>query len=205
MSKQSVFSGVLAMGMMAQPSLSDAQPLQEATFAGGCFWCVEHLFDEVEGVVETLSGYTGGAQPNPTYPEVSAGKTGHVEAVKVRFDPTRVRYETLLEIFWHNIDPTTPDRQFCDWGSQYRSVIFYHGEAQRETAQTSLATLERSKPFREPIVTELLPAAPFYPAEEYHQDYHHRNPLRYGFYRSNCGRDQRLRELWGEKPASANY
>lgn len=194
---RSMVAGVLAMGMTISSVGAEETQLEEATFAGGCFWCVEHLFDEVDGVVETLSGYTGGQLPDPTYEQVSAGGTGHVEAVKIRFDPAKVSYTILLERFWRNIDPTTPNRQFCDSGSQYRSVIFHHNEAQKQAILASLAELNRTKPFREAIVTEILPAATFYPAEAYHQDYHHRNPLRYGFYRSNCGRDGRLRELWG--------
>ncbi|MBF0284097.1 MAG: peptide-methionine (S)-S-oxide reductase MsrA [Magnetococcales bacterium] len=172
-----------------------------ATFAGGCFWCVEHLFDGVDGVISTTSGYIGGEKDNPTYEEVSAGKTGHAEAVQVVFDPEKVDYAALLRLFWRNIDPTTPNRQFCDVGSQYRSAIFYHDEGQKRLALASKADAEAKKPFPEPLVTPIVPASPFYPAEGYHQDYHVKNPVRYRYYRLNCGRDQRLRELWGDPPA----
>jgi peptide-methionine (S)-S-oxide reductase len=172
--------------------------LEVATFAGGCFWCVEEAFDEVEGVVSTTSGYTGGHKKNPTYHEVSAGGTGHAEAVQVVYDPKKVSYSDLLKVFWHNIDPTTPNRQFCDVGSQYRSAIFYHDETQKRLAEASKRELEKSKPFKEPIVTEITMASEFYVAEEYHQDYHHKNPIRYKFYRYGCGRDQRLSEIWGK-------
>jgi peptide-methionine (S)-S-oxide reductase len=172
--------------------------LEVATFAGGCFWCVEEAFDEVEGVVSTTSGYTGGHKKNPTYHEVSAGGTGHAEAVQVVYDPKKVSYSDLLKVFWHNIDPTTPNRQFCDVGSQYRSAIFYHNQTQKRLAEASKRELEKSKPFKEPIVTEITKASEFYPAEEYHQDYHHKNPIRYKFYRYGCGRDQRLSEIWGK-------
>lgn len=171
--------------------------LETATFAGGCFWCVEHAFDEVEGIVSTTSGYIGGRKKNPTYKQVSAGSTGHAEAVQVAYDPKKVSYEELLRIFWRNIDPTTPNKQFCDTGSQYRSAIFYHNEMQKRLAQESKRELEKSKPFKEPIVTEITMASDFYVAEDYHQDYHHKNPIRYKIYRYGCGRDRRLNELWG--------
>ncbi|MFQ6021421.1 MAG: peptide-methionine (S)-S-oxide reductase MsrA [Acidiferrobacterales bacterium] len=171
--------------------------LETATFAGGCFWCVEHAFDEVEGIVSTTSGYIGGRKKSPTYKEVSAGSTGHAEAVQVVYDPEKVSYEELLRIFWRNIDPTTPNKQFCDTGSQYRSAIFYHNEMQKRFAQESKRELEKSKPFKEPIVTEITMASDFYVAEDYHQDYHHKNPIRYKIYRYGCGRDRRLNELWG--------
>lgn len=169
-----------------------------ATFAGGCFWCVEHLFDELEGVVSTTSGYMGGHQDQPTYQQVSAGKSGHTEAVQVIYDPKRVSYADLLHAYWVNIDPTTPNQQFCDYGSQYRSVIFFHNEEQRKIVESSKQALEHSKPFKEPIVTEIMAATTFYPAEDYHQDYHHKNPIRYKYYRYRCGRDQRLETLWGQ-------
>ncbi len=172
--------------------------VEVATFAGGCFWCVEHAFDEVEGVVSTTSGYIGGHKKNPTYHEVSAGGTGHAEAVEIVYDPKKVSYSDLLKVFWRNIDPTTPNKQFCDTGSQYRSAIFYHDETQKRLAEESKRELEKSKPFKEPIVTEITKASEFYPAEEYHQDYHHKNPIRYTVYRYGCGRDQRLTELWGK-------
>jgi len=170
-----------------------------ATFAGGCFWCMEPPYDKLPGVVATISGYTGGRKPNPTYEEVSSGSTGHAESVTVVYDPKKVTYEKLLDVFWHNIDPTVKDRQFCDGGNQYRTAIFYHDEAQRKAAEASKAALEKSKPFKEPIVTEIVMAGPFYPAEEYHQDFYKKNPVRYQLYRSGCGRDARLKQLWGER------
>ncbi len=170
-----------------------------AIFAGGCFWCVEADFDKVEGVLSTTSGYTGGHVENPTYKQVSAGGTGHTEAVKIEYDPGVVSYEELLDHFWRNIDPTVADRQFCDRGSQYRAEIFYLDEEQKRLAEASKAALEKRKPFPQPIVTPITPASTFYPAEEYHQDYHRKNPIRYKYYRWNCGRDKRLEELWGSK------
>lgn len=171
--------------------------LEKATFAGGCFWCMEHPFDELEGVVSVTSGYTGGTKKNPTYEEVSSGRTGHAEAVQIVFDPARIGYGKLLEVFWRNIDPTSPDRQFCDVGKQYRSGIFHHDEKQQRQAEESKRELGKTKTFRESIVTEITPASEFYPAEEYHQKYYKKNPIRYKFYRANCGRDHRLKELWG--------
>lgn len=170
---------------------------ERATFAGGCFWCMEAPFDRLVGVVSVTVGYTGGHTKNPTYEEVSAGGSGHVEAVQIIFDPAKISYEKLLQIFWHNIDPTTRNRQFCDVGSQYRSAIFYHGEVQRKAAEASKLALEKTNPLREPIVTEIVPASTFYPAEEYHQHFYKKNPIRYRFYRQGCGRDKRLKELWG--------
>jgi len=170
-----------------------------ATFAGGCFWCMEPPYEKLPGVVAVVSGYTGGAKANPTYEQVSAGTTGHAEAVQVVYDPKKVTYEQLLDVFWHNIDPTVKDRQFCDGGSQYRSAIFYMDGAQRQAAEASKAALDKSKPFREPIVTEIAMAGAFYPAEDYHQDYYKKNPVRYQIYRSGCGRDARLKQLWGDK------
>ena len=172
--------------------------LSVATFAGGCFWCMEPPFDKLDGVVSTTSGYTGGHKQNPTYKEVSAGITGHAEAVQILYDPSKISYEKLLQVFWHNIDPTTLDRQFCDGGNQYRSAIFYHNEEQKLLAEKSKADLERNKPFEQDIVTEITTASEFYPAEDYHQDYYQKNPIRYKFYRHGCGRDQRLEELWGK-------
>ncbi|KAF0219733.1 MAG: peptide-methionine (S)-S-oxide [Geobacteraceae bacterium] len=180
----------------AEPAAGERR-LEKATFAGGCFWCMEEPFDRLPGVVSVTAGYAGGHKKNPTYEEVSAGKTGHAESVQVVFDPAKTSYERLLDIFWRNIDPTVRDRQFCDVGNQYRSAIFYHSEAQRQSALKSKGALERSKPFKEPIVTEITPAAEFYPAEEYHQHYYKKNPIRYKFYRQGCGRDKRLKELWG--------
>jgi peptide-methionine (S)-S-oxide reductase len=169
-----------------------------ATFAGGCFWCMEPPFDELPGVMSTTSGYTGGQTRNPTYEEVSAGHTGHAEAVEVVYDPARITYEQLLDVFWKNIDPITPNRQFCDVGSQYRSAIFYHGDEQQLLAEKSKRAIESSGRFDEPIVTEIHPAGPFYKAEEYHQDYYKKNPIRFNFYKFTCGRARRLAELWGD-------
>ncbi|MDN5836722.1 MAG: peptide-methionine (S)-S-oxide reductase MsrA [Nitrosospira sp.] len=168
-----------------------------ATFAGGCFWCTEADFDKVPGVLSTTSGYIGGTTINPTYQQVSGGKTGHIEAVQVRFDPAKTDFAKLLTAFWPTIDPLTPNRQFCDAGSQYRSAIFYHDADQQRQAEASKADLAASGRFTQPIVTEILPATEFYPAEEYHQDYYVKNPIRYSYYRSNCGRDARLAEVWG--------
>jgi peptide-methionine (S)-S-oxide reductase len=169
----------------------------KATFAGGCFWCMQHLFDRVEGVVSTTVGYTGGEKEDPIYEEVCAGGTGHVEAIEVVYDPGKVRYAELLDIFWHNIDPTVKDRQFCDYGTQYRTAIFYHDEEQRTLAERSKAQLVESRRF-DAVFTEIIPASRFYPAEEYHQGYYKKNPVRYQLYRLGCGRDRRLHELWGE-------
>jgi peptide-methionine (S)-S-oxide reductase len=175
--------------------------LAKATFAGGCFWCMEPPFDNLNGVVSTTSGYIGGQKTDPTYEEVSSGGTGHTEAVEVLYDPAKVSYEKLLDVFWHNVDPTVRDRQFCDVGSQYRTGIFTHDETQKRLAEESKAALGRSRPFKEEVVTEIAPAGRFYPAEEYHQDYYKKNPVRYKFYRYNCGRDQRLEQLWGKAAA----
>jgi peptide-methionine (S)-S-oxide reductase len=170
-----------------------------ATFAGGCFWCMEPPYDKLPGVTATISGYTGGSKANPTYQEVSAGTTGHTEAVQVIYDPKKVSYEKLLEVFWVNIDPTVKDRQFCDAGTQYRSGIFYHDDAQRKAAEASKAALEKSKPFKEAIVTPIVMGGAFYAAEDYHQDYYKKNPVRYQIYRNGCGRDARLKQLWGDR------
>lgn len=180
-------------------SAAPAPAVAKATFAGGCFWCVEADFDKIEGVLLTTSGYIGGRLANPTYEQVSAGGSGHAEAVEVVFDPRKVSYAQLVEYFWRTVDPTAKDRQFCDIGSQYRTGIFVHDEAQRRVAEASKSALERTKPFKAPIVTEIAPATTFYPAEEYHQDYYRKNPIRYKFYRTNCGRDARLKQLWGEQ------
>ncbi len=186
--------------------LSNAFPViaaeqAEATFAGGCFWCMEPPFEQVEGVVSVTSGYTGGRKENPTYEEVSSGSTGHAEAVRVVFDPTKTSYEKLLDIFWHNIDPLTANRQFCDAGTQYRSAIFFHDKTQEAAALASKAALGKSGKLKDTIVTEIVPTATFYPAEDYHQDYYRKNPVRYQFYRQGCGRDARLKEIWGSAPA----
>ena len=174
-----------------------------ATFAGGCFWCMEPPFDELPGVASTTSGYTGGGKANPTYEQVSSGTTGHAEAMQVRYDPKKVSYEKLLEVFWRNIDPLTADRQFCDRGPQYRSAIFYHDDEQRRLAQRSKEALDGR--FDQPIVTEITPAGAFYPAEEYHQDYYKKNPVRYKLYRWNCGRDARLAQVWSRSRQESSY
>lgn len=170
--------------------------LSKATFAGGCFWCMEGPFDKLEGVVSTTSGYTGGQTENPTYKQVSAGGTGHTEAVQVLYDESKVPFEKLLEVFWVNHDPTDANGQFCDKGDQYRPGIFYHNEEQRKQAETSKKQIEQAKTFEQPVVTEITAAGTFYPAEEYHQDYYLKNPFRYKFYRYGCGRDSRLQQLW---------
>ena len=189
---------LLALLLATSALPAHAQATAKATFAGGCFWCVEADFDKVPGVVSTTSGYIGGTVANPTYQQVSRNSTGHAEAVEIVFDPAKVSYATLVEKFWRTIDPTTKDRQFCDTGNPYRTAIFAHDAAQLETARRSLQALEKSKPFREPIVTEIVTAGPFYAAEDYHQDYYLKNPVRYKYYRTSCGRDARLEQLWGK-------
>jgi peptide-methionine (S)-S-oxide reductase len=172
-----------------------AQELGKATFAGGCFWCMEPPFDELDGVISTTSGYIGGRTDNPTYRQVSAGTTGHTEAVEVVYDPRKVTYQQLLEVFWRNIDPLTANAQFCDVGSQYRSGIFVHDETQRRLAEESKRAVAQR--LGKPIVTEITPASRFWPAEDYHQDYYRKNPVRYKLYRTGCGRDLRLQAIWG--------
>ena len=191
----------MGLGAMSASAATTTSGSVIATFAGGCFWCMEPPFDELDGVISTTSGYTGGSKQNPTYEEVSSGTTGHAEAVQVAYDPKRISYERLLEVFWRNIDPVTPNAQFCDHGTQYRSAIFYHDEAQRRLAEESKRALGASGRFKAPIVTEIVAAGTFYPAEEYHQDYYKKNPIRYKFYRAGCGRDRRLAELWGSSTA----
>ena len=174
-----------------------------AVFAGGCFWCMEPPFDKLDGVVSTVSGYTGGHTESPTYKQVSADTTGHFEAVEVTYDPAEIGYETLLNVFWHNVDPLDPNGQFCDKGDSYRTAIFYSDDDQQKLAENTKALLEDSKHFKEPIVTQILPAQTFYPAEDYHQNYYQVNPLRYKYYRFACGRDARLEELWGKSATKA--
>ncbi|HWR72309.1 MAG TPA: peptide-methionine (S)-S-oxide reductase MsrA [Nitrospirota bacterium] len=171
----------------------------KATFAGGCFWCMEPPFEKLQGVISVTSGYTGGKKENPTYEEVSSGGTGHAEAVEVLYDPAKVSYAKLLDVFWRNIDPTTRDRQFVDSGSQYRTAIFYHNEGQKRLAEETKAKLDQSGRFGKPIVTEIVPAGKFYPAEEYHQDYYKKSSAKYKFYRFNSGRDRYLKRIWGEE------
>ena len=172
--------------------------LSTATFAGGCFWCMEEAFEKVPGVVSAVSGYIDGKTKNPSYELVSTGTTGHTEAVEVKFDPSKVSYEKLLDVFWINHDPTTNDRQFCDSGTMYRPGIFWHDEAQRKLAEASKAKYEKLKTFRQPVVTPIVKASQFWPAEDYHQDYYKKNPVRYKFYVNGCGRYARLDELWGK-------
>ena len=186
----------------APTAAAPAAATAKAVFAGGCFWCVESDFDKVDGVLSTTSGYTGGNVPNPTYEQVSSHHTGHAEAVMIVFDPKKVSYEKLVEHYWHTIDPTTKDRQFCDVGSPYRTAIFAQDAEQLKIAQASKLALEKTKPFKEPIVTEVVMGGPFYPAEDYHQDYYKKNPVRYNYYRLSCGRDARVKELWGSQAAS---
>lgn len=205
-----VFGGMLLLNVFTACAQSEPPPKVESTpvtvslttsavaiFAGGCFWCMEPPFDKLPGVASTVSGYIGGSVANPTYEQVSAGRTGHTEALQVTYDPTKVSYATLLEVFWRNVDPVAVNRQFCDIGSQYRSAIFTLDAEQRRLADASKLALQASGRFNQPIATEIDAASTFYPAEEYHQDYYTRNPLRYKYYRSRCGRDQRLEQVWG--------
>ena len=208
-----LFVSVLALGCQGtetnaiegkNPMTKASANTKVATFAGGCFWCTESDFEKVPGVLKVISGYTGGRKENPTYEEVSSGRTGHLEAVQVHYDPEKVTYELLLEVFWRHIDPTDAGGQFVDRGSQYRSAVFYHDEEQKRLAEASREALARSGKFTRPIATEILPLSRFYEAEDYHQDYYRKSPLRYQFYRSNSGRDQFLKKTWGdEKPKSA--
>lgn len=194
----SVFIGLLGgspfAAATAQPSTDNSTV---AVFAGGCFWCTEADFDKLAGVISTTSGYIGGQRENPTYEFVSSGQSGHIEAVQVRFDPSKTSYAKLLEAYWPSIDPLNANGQFCDNGPQYRSAIFYNSPEQQQLAQASKAALAASARLPAPIATQILPATTFYPAEDYHQDYHHKNPLRYNYYRHGCGRDARLEKLWG--------
>lgn len=180
-------------------SMMDDHQYKIAIFAGGCFWCVEADFDKIPGVIDTTSGFTGGHVKDPSYEQVSNGGTGHAESVRITYDPGKVSYKELLDYFWHNIDPTTANAQFCDHGSQYRSAIFYLNEEQHKLAEQSKNKLEKTKPFSAYIVTQIVPASTFYPAEDYHQNFHETHELKYKFYRYRCGRDDRLEELWGKK------
>jgi peptide-methionine (S)-S-oxide reductase len=172
-----------------------------ATFAGGCFWCMQPAFDAIPGVISTTVGYTGGSKKDPAYEEVSSGATGHAESIEIEYDPAKVTYRRLLDAFWHNVDPTDAGGQFCDRGRQYRSAIFYHDEEQHRLAEQSKKELEESKHLPGPIVTPIVSATQFYRAEEYHQSYYKKNPLRYRFYRRGCGRERRLEQVWGSAPA----
>ena len=185
--------------LAAQPVFAQGQApgLAKATFAAGCFWCTEEAMDKVSGVISTTSGYMGGNVKNPTYEQVTTGRTGHTEVLQVVYDPKKVSYERLLEQFWVNHDPTVIDRQFCDVGSQYRPSIFYHTAEQKRLAEASKATWDKDKPFKQPIVTPIVAAGDFWPAEDYHQDYYKKNPVRYKFYVTGCGRYARLDGLWG--------
>jgi len=185
-----VVSSFASTGHAAEPA--------KAYFAGGCFWCMEEAFEAVEGVVAVVSGYMGGTVANPTYTQVSAGGTGHAESVEVRYDPAKVNYRQLLDVFWRNVDPLTPNAQFCDHGTQYRSVVFYETDEEQRLAEESKSAIERSKKFAQPIVTQLVKASTFYQAEDVHQDYYKKNPIRYKYYKFNCGRAKRLEALWGK-------
>jgi peptide-methionine (S)-S-oxide reductase len=199
--------GFLALGLLGTTYASGAEgrssvsenKLEKATFAGGCFWCMQPPFDKLDGVVSTTVGYCGGKEENPTYKQVSAGRTGHAEAVEILYDPSRVSYTELLNVFWMNIDPTQENGQFADIGAQYRTAIFYHSEEQKRLAETSKQELKNTGRFSKEIVTEIVPATPFYRAEEYHQDYYKKNPLRYKIYRYGSGRDDYLVRKWGKK------
>ena len=195
-----VFNALLIAGaILAVPTgsaVAKASSTESAVFAGGCFWCMEPPFDKLDGVVSTTSGYIGGHVEEPTYKQVVGGRTGHAEAVQVVYDPARVSYQELLDVFWRNVDPVDARGQFCDKGDQYRSAVFYEGDDQKRAAEESKVSLEASGRFQEPIVTEIVPATTFYPAEDYHQDYYLKNPLRYKYYRFGCGRDRRLKKLW---------
>jgi peptide-methionine (S)-S-oxide reductase len=193
-------AGLLALFIASSHAAESKAPAgtAKATFAGGCFWCMEPPYDELPGVISTTSGYAGGHKKNPTYQEVSAGGTDHAEVVQVVYDPTKISYEKLLEVYWRNIDPYDPLGQFCDKGDQYRAEIFYHDESQKRLAEASKAAIE--KQLRNPTVVRINAVGTFYPAEDYHQDYYKRNPIRYKFYRNNCGRDKRLEKIWGKAP-----
>ena len=193
------FAFVLVLSLLGMNSY--AQNLSTATFAMGCFWCGEEALEKVPGVVSVVSGYIDGRTRNPSYEQVSSGMTGHTEAIEVKFNPAKVSYEKLLDVFWVNHDPTYTDRQFCDHGSQYRPGIFWHDEAQRKAAEASRAKYEKLKTFRQAIRTPITKASQFWPAEDYHQDYYKKNPLRYQYYRTSCGRDARLKQLWGKPPS----
>jgi peptide-methionine (S)-S-oxide reductase len=200
-----ILAAVAALSLLTLADRPDAQAaaqprkpgLAKATFAGGCFWCMEPPFDKLDGVVSTTSGYTGGTKKNPTYEEVSSGGTGHAESVEVLYDPDKVSYAKLLDVYWHNVDPTAANRQFCDAGEQYRTAIFYHDAEQKRLAEQTRAEVQK-KLGSKTVQTQIVAASTFYPAEEYHQDYYRKNPVRYKFYRTGCGRDARLQEIWGD-------
>jgi peptide-methionine (S)-S-oxide reductase len=197
---------IMAVGLVAfavpagLPSgmVHSAPTTAKAYFAGGCFWCMEEAFEKVDGVIAVVSGYMGGTVANPTYEQVSDGRTGHAESIEVTYDPTKITYQKLLDAFWRNVDPITPNAQFCDHGNQYRSVVFYTTDEEKQLAEESKSKIEQSKRLPAPIMTQLVKASTFYPAEDYHQDYYKKNPLRYKYYKYSCGRAQRLEVLWGK-------
>ena len=191
-----LFIGTLSVQAISQAAANATQG--KAYFAGGCFWCMEEVFENVEGVLSVTSGYMGGAVARPSYEEVSAGRTGHAESVEVVYDPAKVSYQKLLDAFWMNVDPITPNAQFCDHGSQYRAAIFFQTDEEKRTSEISKRAIEQSSRFNDQIVTQIVMASQFYPAEEYHQDFYKKNPIRYKFYKYNCGRAQRLETLWGK-------
>jgi peptide methionine sulfoxide reductase msrA/msrB len=195
---------LIIMVILIQPDISEGVDLQRATFAGGCFWCMEPPFEKLEGVNDVISGYTGGHKNNPTYGEVSSGTTGHAEAVEFFFDPSRITYQELLNVFWRQVNPTDPDGQFVDRGSQYRTAIYYHTEEQKRLAEQSKAALGKSGRYKKPVVTEILPAERFYRAEDYHQDYYKNHSIKYKFYRYNSGRDRYLEKVWGDEKKMKN-
>ena len=195
---RSLYMFLIVLLVAATGSAGHAAEQAKAVFAGGCFWCMEEVFEKVEGVVSVTSGYMGGQKTNPTYEDVSAGGTGHAESVEVVYDPAKVSYQKLLDHFWKNVDPLTPNAQFCDHGTQYRAAIFYGNDEEKRQAETSRQAVEQSKRFTEPIVTQIMMAAKFYAAEDYHQDFYKKNPARYKFYKYTCGRAQRLEQLWGK-------
>jgi peptide-methionine (S)-S-oxide reductase len=199
MKKLALLASLFALLALAP---AQAQTRAVAVFAGGCFWCMEPPFDKLDGVLATTSGYIGGTKADPTYEQVTSGRTGHYEALQVEYDPARVSYQQLLDVFWRNIDPLDASGQFCDKGPQYRSAIFALDDSQRAAAEASKAALEKSGKLPGRIVTEILPAAKFYPAEAYHQDYYRKNSASYTYYRWSCGRDRRLEKLWGPAPKS---
>jgi peptide-methionine (S)-S-oxide reductase len=197
---------IMAVGLVTCATLAgwfssevqSAPTTAKAYFAGGCFWCMEEAFEKVDGVITVVSGYMGGTVANPTYEQVSDGRTGHAESIEVTYDPTKVTYQKLLDAFWRNIDPVTPNAQFCDHGNQYRAVVFYTTDEEKQLSEESKNKIEQSKRLPAPIVTQLVQASIFYPAEDYHQDYYKKNPLRYKYYKYSCGRAQRLEALWGK-------
>jgi peptide-methionine (S)-S-oxide reductase len=199
MTNRSLRALFAAFALLLAPALPAHAQTAKATFAGGCFWCMEEAYEAVPGVISAVSGYMGGKTKKPTYESVSTGTTGHAEVVQVEYDPAKVSYARLLDVFWKNIDPTQRDGQFCDHGSQYRSAIFTHTPEQQKLAAESRATVDKSKPFKGDIVTEIAAASEFTAAEDYHQDYYKKNPLRYKVYKTGCGREARLQALWGKK------